>query len=69
MKKDLFPAYLPSNPTARERSLAWRAAAGLQDVDGLTPSEFLVNTAMRNIVTIQWSKFPHIGSFFSQSLL
>lgn len=36
-------------PTKREKSSAWSAAIGLQQVDGLTPSKYLFETARRNI--------------------
>lgn len=32
-----------SEPDRRERGEAWRVAIGLQQVDGLTPSDFLVD--------------------------
>ena len=36
-------------PGMRERAYAWATAIGLQDVDGLKPSKYLVATAKRNI--------------------
>ena len=36
-------------PTKREKSSAWSAAIGLQQVDGLTPSRYLFETARHNI--------------------
>ena len=33
----------------RERAYAWKTAIGLQKVDGLTPSAYLIRTAQRNI--------------------
>ncbi|MDR2620225.1 MAG: Fic family protein [Propionibacteriaceae bacterium] len=36
-------------PEQVEKAQNWRAAIGLQQVDGLTPSEYLVETAKRNI--------------------
>lgn len=36
-------------PSKREKSSAWSAAIGLQQVDGLTPSKYLFETARRNI--------------------
>ncbi|MDR1689953.1 MAG: Fic family protein [Clostridiales bacterium] len=42
--------YTPENePNRRERSYNWKTAIGLQDVDGLTPSKYLVETANANI--------------------
>ena len=36
-------------PTKVERSDAWKAAIGLQDVDGLKTSEYLLDTAKEHI--------------------
>ena len=36
-------------PGKRERAFAWATAIGLQDVDGLKPSKYLVQTARRHI--------------------
>lgn len=36
-------------PGMRERAYAWKTAIGLQKVDGLTPSDYLVETAKKNI--------------------
>ena len=36
-------------PEKAEKSEIWQAAIGLQQVDGLTPSEYLVETAKQNI--------------------
>ena len=45
-----FSEYLRAKePGMREKAYAWRTAIGLQQVDGLTPSEYLVQTARRNI--------------------
>ena len=33
----------------KEKALAWQTAIGLQDVDGLKPSEYLLDTAKRHI--------------------
>lgn len=38
-----------SEPDRRERGEAWRVAIGLQQVDGLTPSGYLVDTAKQHI--------------------
>ena len=43
-------AYLRAKePGVREKAYAWKTAIGLQKVDGLTPTEYLVETARRNI--------------------
>lgn len=45
-----FEEYLRQGETAPgERAEAWQAAIGLQDVDGLKTSEYLVRTARRHI--------------------
>ena len=45
-----FDEYLQQNePQKRERAEAWGVAIGLQAVDGLTPSSYLVETAKRHI--------------------
>ena len=38
-----------SDPSKRERSYAWHTAIGLQAVDGLETSEYLKETAVKNI--------------------
>ncbi|MCC8138979.1 MAG: Fic family protein [Lachnospiraceae bacterium] len=50
MNKDPFKEYIrESEPDKREKGYAWHTAIGLQAVDGLKTSEYLVNTAVRNI--------------------
>ena len=45
-----FDEYIrQGEPAQRERAEAWRVAIGLQAVDGLTTSEYLQETARRNI--------------------
>ena len=45
-----FDEYLRAKePGMRERAYAWKTAIGLQKVDGLTPSAYLIKTARRNI--------------------
>lgn len=45
-----FDEYIKGgNPSQREKSYAWQTAIGLQDVDGLKPSDYLVQTAKQNI--------------------
>lgn len=38
-----------SEPAKKEKTYAWTTAIGLQQVDGLTPSKYLFETARRNI--------------------
>ncbi|NDV80904.1 Fic family protein [Bacteroides sp. 51] len=45
-----FDEYLrQSEPAKREKGYAWQTAIGLQAVDGLTPSEYLIETARQHI--------------------
>ncbi len=48
--QDPFEEYeRESDPTKRERSYAWQTAIGLQAVDGLETSDYLNETAVKNI--------------------
>lgn len=50
IKKDPFEEYIKNLPPSRkELGQAWSAAVGLQDVDGLKPSDYLYSTAKKNI--------------------
>ena len=50
MSKDPFKEYIKeSEPAKRDKGYAWHTAIGLQAVDGLKTSEYLVHTAIRNI--------------------
>ena len=50
MDKDPFEEYLKAaEPNKRIKGYAWNTAIGLQAVDGLEPSEYLLHTACRNI--------------------
>lgn len=50
IKKDPFNEYIKNvPPTRKELGQAWQTAIGLQDVDGLKPSEYLYETAKKNI--------------------
>lgn len=50
IKKYPFEEYIKNlPPTRKEMGQAWSAAIGLQDVDGLKPSEYLYETAKKNI--------------------
>lgn len=50
MNKDPFREYIKeSEPAKRDKRYAWHTAIGLQAVDGLKTSEYLVQTAVRNI--------------------
>ena len=50
MNQDPFKEYIKeSEPAKRDKGYAWLTAIGLQAVDGLKTSEYLVHTAIRNI--------------------
>lgn len=50
MNNDPFKEYIKeTEPGKRDKSYAWYTAIGLQAVDGLKTSEYLVHTAVRNI--------------------
>lgn len=45
-----FDSYIrQGEPDKKEKGIAWAIATGLQQVDGLTPSKYLYQTAKRNI--------------------
>lgn len=50
MNTDPFKEYIKeTEPTKRDKGYAWHTAIGLQAVDGLKTSAYLVHTAIRNI--------------------
>ena len=50
MEKDPFKEYLrESEPDKAHKGYVWSTAIGLQAVDGLKPSKYLINTAIQNI--------------------
>lgn len=50
MNQDPFKEYIrQSEPNKRDKGYAWSTAIGLQAVDGLEPSEYLIKTAIENI--------------------
>lgn len=50
MNQDSFKDYIKqTEPDKRDKGYAWHTAIGLQDVDGLTPSKYLIETAIQNI--------------------
>ena len=48
-KNDFDEYKLLGEPEKAEKSEIWQTAIGLQQVDGLTPSEYLIETAKQNI--------------------
>ena len=50
MNKDPFKEYIKqTEPNKRDKGYAWHTAIGLQAVDGLKPSQYLIDTAIKNI--------------------
>lgn len=50
MKDNIFEEYLrEKEPQKKEKGYAWHTAIGLQAVDGLETSEYLLDTAQKNI--------------------
>ena len=49
MNSEFDKYYEATEPGYRERAIGWATAIGLQDVDGLKPSKYLIATAKRNI--------------------
>ena len=50
MQYDPFKEYIKEvEPSKKEKGYAWHTAIGLQAVDGLSPSQYLIDTAIRNI--------------------
>ena len=46
---DLENYMIQGEPEQKERGYIWHTAIGLQQVDGLKPSEYLIATANKNI--------------------
>jgi len=66
---DNFEEYLrQGEPNKAEKAKVWKIAIGLQQVDGLKPSEYLIETARQNIegdITIEEVK-QRIDSYYKQ---
>ncbi|MBS1648046.1 MAG: Fic family protein [Bacteroidetes bacterium] len=64
-----FDEYLrQGEPNKAEKAKVWKTAIGLQQVDGLKPSEYLIETAKQNIegdITIEEVK-KRIDSYYQQ---
>lgn len=59
MKDDFEEYIIQGEPHKREKGYAWRTAIGLQAVDALKPSEYLIRTARQHIegdITIEEAK-------------
>ncbi|HPS83563.1 MAG TPA: Fic family protein [Bacteroidales bacterium] len=66
---DNFEEYLrQGEPDKAEKAKVWKTAVGLQDVDGLKPSDYLIETARQNIegdITIDEVK-QRIDTYYKQ---
>ena len=64
-----FDEYIrQGEPSEKEKSQIWQTAIGLQQVDGLTPSAYLIETAKENIegrITIDEVKY-RINNYYKQ---
>ena len=71
MEKDPFKEYLKeSEPDKAYKSYAWSTAIGLQAVDGLKPSKYLIDTAIQNIEgKITMKRLSSFQIWFRQILL
>ena len=69
MKTDPFREYLiQAEPGRREKGYVWNTAIGLQAVDGLKPSQYLVDTAVQNIegkITIEEAQYL-VDSYYEE---
>ena len=69
MEKDPFKEYLKeSEPDKTLKGYAWSTAIGLQAVDGLKPSKYLIDTAIQNIegiITLKEAK-DLIDSYYEE---
>ena len=67
---DPFEEYIRhGEPDKAEKAYVWNTAVGLQDVDKLSPSEYLLNTAKDNIegeITMDEAK-RRIDSYYQES--
>ena len=69
MEKDLFEQYLKDvEGDKSDKTYLWSTAIGLQDVDGLRPSKYLLDTAIENIegkITIKQAQ-ERIDSYYKE---
>lgn len=70
IREDPFEEYIKlGEPEKADKAYAWQTAVGLQDVDKLRPSEYLLNTAKENIdgnISIDEVK-KKIDSYYEES--
>ncbi len=69
IRKDPFEEYIKlGEPGKTDKAYAWQTAVGLQDVDKLRPSEYLLSTAKENIdgnISIEEAK-KRIASYYEE---
>lgn len=69
-EQDPFKEYLRQmEPSKRDKGYAWNTAIGLQAVDGLKPSKYLVETAIQNIegkITI-WEAQELLDAYYKEN--
>lgn len=58
MDRDPFKEYIRQvEPNKRDKGYAWSTAIGLQAVDGLKPSDYLLETAVKiSMDLLRWKK-------------
>src|SRR5574344_886509 len=70
MMEDFDEYIRQGEPSQKEKSRIWQTAIGLQQVDGLTPSAYLIETAKENIegkINIDEVKY-RIDSYYKQQI-
>ena len=72
MEKDPFKEYLrESEPDKAHKGYVWSTAIGLQAVDGLKPSKYLIDTAIQNIegkITMKEAQSDKVSSRIAEIL-
>lgn len=72
MEKDIFKKYIKEEePDKVSKSYTWSTAIGLQDVDGIKPSKYLVDTAIKNIegeITLRETQ-NRIDSYYEEKMV
>lgn len=70
MERDPFKEYIKqTEPEKREKGYVWHTAIGLQAVDGLAPSTYLMETAIQNIegeITIEQAQ-ELLDSYYAEN--
>ena len=62
--QDLDEYIRQGEPERREKAIAWQTAIGLQAVDGLTVSDYLIELAIKNILRRQFALNVFDGKFY-----